>query len=118
MKYYVYPGIYRKDIDVVSEITGVEAALITSRNQTPKVVMARHILFYARHLQGLNLHQISKDTSITNHSTVIYAINTVKNRLQTDHFFRPVVGEMVNILGLMEEHNEVLRDLKKEFWIN
>lgn len=116
--YYVYPGVYRSDIDTVSEITQVPVKDINSKSRHTNIVVARHILFYIRFLRGAKLKAVASGTNITNHSSVIHSIRVVKRLLQTDKAFRAVVGAAIVRIGLIEAHNKIIADLKQEFWIH
>lgn len=116
--YYVYPGVYRSDIDTVSEITQVSVKEIKSKSRLIHIVRARHLLFYVRFLRGAKLKAVASGTNITNHASVIHSIRAVKRRLQTEPAFRAVVAAAIIRLGLIEQHNNIINELKREFWIN
>lgn len=83
----------------VSESTGIPVALMVSRSRKQEVVHARYLAIYLA-------HTITKDTYATigsqfggrDHSTVLYAIQSISKRLKLDPILKKTVGSLLNQL--------------------
>ena len=83
----------------VSESTGIPVALMVSRSRKQEVVHARYLAIYIA-------HTVTKDTYSTigtqfggrDHSTVLYAIQSISKRLKLDPGLKKTVSSLLNQL--------------------
>jgi len=83
----------------VSELTGIPVPLMVSRSRKQEVVHARYLAIYLS-------HTITKDTYSTigtqfggrDHSTVLYAIQSISKRLKLDPGLKKTVSSLLNQL--------------------
>ena len=83
----------------VSESTGIPVTLMVSRSRKQEVVHARYLAIYLA-------HTITKDTYATigsqfggrDHSTVLYAIQSISKRLKLDPILKKTVDSLLNQL--------------------
>ncbi len=70
---------------------------IKSRKRTANISIARMVSMYCvREITGCSMEMIGEEFGNRDHSTVVYACNTVENRLKTDTRFRETVEDIIN----------------------
>lgn len=69
-------------IEIVCEETGIEYAALLKKNRRREVVIARQLIaFYCKGCTGLSLKSIGELLGGRDHTTVIHAVNTIKDLL-------------------------------------
>jgi len=114
--YYAYPGIPFSPTQIVSDITGIPTNTIYARTRKREIVKARKIVILTKHLAGNKICHIAKEFKV-NHATIIHSLRTLKEELQTTEPTRLMVAKAINRLQLVDEYNQYLQKIKKEFWI-
>ena len=90
MNPYAIPGLKTKDeviADIVAEIWEVPKEAITTKTRQREVVEARQVLMtYRKIVTGKSLKKVGKEFG-KDHATVLHAIRTVNNLVETDKVF-------------------------------
>lgn len=85
--------------DRVAGAWRVRPEALTSKQRTRMVTEARHVAMYAiRELLGLPLKQIGGHFGDRDHSTVLYSIQKVQQRMESDQDFRARVSDAMEEL--------------------
>jgi len=96
---YLRPTSINLIQEVVAEHFHISLADMTARKRTREVVFPRQLAMYlARELLKASFPEIAKRFGGKDHSTVIYACNKVRERLQTDSHLRVLLNELTDIL--------------------
>lgn len=87
---YAIPGMKTKDeavSDIVAEIWEVPKEALTTKTRQREVVEARQVLMtYRKLVTGKSLKKVGKEFG-KDHATVLHAIQTVNNLIETDKVF-------------------------------
>lgn len=82
-------------IDIVSAETNISHKLIKARNRKFDVVLARQLFFYfAKKYTRSSARAIGKFAGNRDHSTVLYGIQSINDRIDTDPDFRERVKKV------------------------
>ncbi|GAB4324906.1 MAG: chromosomal replication initiator protein DnaA [Candidatus Zixiibacteriota bacterium] len=86
-------------VATVSDLFGVPKDAILSKRRTQQVALARHTCMYlARTLTNLSLKAIGAEFGGKDHSTVIHAVNTVRDSIGHDAHLRSLVEQAQSTL--------------------
>jgi chromosomal replication initiator protein len=90
----------RDIIDAAAEEFGVRQDELLARDRRPSVASARQVAMYlARELTQQSLPEIGRQMGNRNHSTVLHAVNRVRDSLTTDPAVRSAVDKLRSRLG-------------------
>ncbi len=82
----------QKIIEVTADFFGIDPKLITSKHRSSHIVLPRQVAMYiARELTSLSTVKIGKSFGSKDHTTVLYAIEKIKNLRQLD----PEINEKI-----------------------
>lgn len=92
--------LVRKVAAVVAGPFGVRSALIFSRDRTERAVAARHAtVAICREVGGLSSVELGRLMK-RDHAAILYALNSVRDRLSTDRLFCSRYGSARRAMGL------------------
>ena len=84
--------------DVISMITSefsVTARDLTGKSRTQKVSLPRQIgMYLSRELTEHSLEEVGRFFGNRDHTTVLYAVQKIKNRVKDDRMFRDLLGNL------------------------
>jgi chromosomal replication initiator protein len=84
---------------VVAQIFGIAEGVILSKRRTQDVAMARQVAMYlARTLTSMSLKMIGAEFGGRDHSTVIHAVNVVRDQLKCDPDLKFRVDQAISTL--------------------
>lgn len=90
------PVTIDKIIGEVGKIYNVEPEDICSKKRTANISQARKVAIYViQVVTGMPYAEIGKKFSGRDHSTVVYAINSVKDEMERDSSFRSIVEDII-----------------------
>jgi chromosomal replication initiation ATPase DnaA len=79
----------------VSSITGISVKDMVSYSRKQEIVKARHLAINECHYQRLgHLAQIGSHFSIVHHTTIIYIVNTIRDRCTYDKDLKDLVNKI------------------------
>lgn len=85
----------------VAEYFDIDPEKIRKKGQQGDMVEARQIAIWCiRQLTQLSLKAIGDYYAGRDHSTIIYSIQTVNNRIQTDYHYRTNMNNICLLLGI------------------
>ncbi len=91
------PVTIEKITSEVGRTYNVSVEDIKSRKRTANISIARMVSMYCvREITGTSMELIGTEFGNRDHSTVVYACNTVESRLKTDTRFRETVEDIIN----------------------
>lgn len=83
-------------ITEVARTTGVTDEKIRSKDKTAKVSFARQLSMYIiREMTGISMKEIGAQFGGRDYSTTIYAINQIKNQLETDSSLQNMIENII-----------------------
>ena len=83
-------------ISEVSRTTGVPDEKIRSKDKTAKVSFSRQLAMYIiREMTGISMKEIGAQFGGRDYSTTIYAINQIKNQLETDSSLQTMIETII-----------------------
>ncbi len=86
---------------IVCEYFSIPEDLVRARTRKREVVQARQVaMFFAKQFTKHSLKTIGLHFGGRDHSTVIHAIQSVENQIDTDHKFREIIDEIRRKLEL------------------
>ncbi len=90
------PVTVEKIITEVGKIYSVSPEEMRSPKRAANISNARKVAIYViQHVTGLSYESIGKEFNGRDHSTVVYAINDVKKKMEKDNSFRSVVEDII-----------------------
>ncbi len=82
-------------LDVVCRHFGVKVADLQGRRRSQSIALPRQVaMFLARSLTALSLEEIGGHFGGRDHSTVLYAIEKIRSRVEADRGFAQLLGDM------------------------
>ena len=82
-------------VQLVSEYYNIDENCIMSQSRKREIVQVRQIaMFFAKQLTKLSLKSIGTQLGKKDHATVLHAINTVNNLMETDRRFKNQIEEL------------------------
>lgn len=104
---FVYPGLSVQDPDIYFSIKsafGISPELLKSKTRIREIVEARMaVSYYKRTVLGYTFVQIGDSLNI-NHATVVHAVKTASDLLETDKLFRMKYEKLLE--GLKKWRNQ------------
>lgn len=83
-------------ISVVSETYNVKLSDLVSKKRTKSIVLPRQVAMYLmKERLSLSLKEIGAHFGGRDHSTVKYAVDSIKNQLETDEFLREITNKII-----------------------
>ena len=90
------PVTIEKIILEVGKVYNVSAADIRGKSRRQEVAEARKMSMYIiKEVCGLTMEEIGKEFGGRDHSTVVYSISNVSQRLKTDSFYRDTAEDII-----------------------
>ena len=90
------PVTIEKIISEVARTYNISSADIRSRKRSANISTARMLAMHCvREITGLSMEEIGKQFGDRDHSTVVYACNTIQTRLQTDTSLREHTEDII-----------------------
>lgn len=90
------PVTIDKVISEVGKIYNVEPSEMRSQRRTSNISQARKVAIYViQDVTGLSYEAIGQEFSGRDHSTVVYAIKSVKQEMEKDSNFRSIVEDII-----------------------
>lgn len=90
------PVTIEKIINEVGKIYNVEPSEMRSKRRTASISQARKVAIYViQNVTGMPYATIGQEFSRRDHSTVVYAINSVKEEMERDSSFRSIVEDII-----------------------
>lgn len=90
--------IFNQYVDKISDLFRLEPDLLFSKTKRRDVVEARYLLYYLCAKRPMSVGYIQKYMHergyVINHSTIIYGISVVENRLNDDRDYVSVVRDI------------------------
>jgi len=94
------PVTVERVINEIASIYGLTGEEIRSKKRSANISTARQIAIYVIHrITGLSYTEIGKEFGGRDHSTVVYAVNKVKNIIQNNKAFRNTVDDLIKNIG-------------------
>jgi chromosomal replication initiator protein len=82
-------------LDAVTRRFGVRVSDLQSRRRTQSIVLPRQVVMYlARELTNLSLEEIGRYLGGRDHTTVIYALGKIQDRLEVDGDFAAQIAHL------------------------
>lgn len=96
------PVTVEKIIDEVSHIYNVTAEEIISQKRSSQISTARQVAMYViYHITGLSYTAIGQEFGGRDHSTVVYAINKVKDIIKKDPNYKATIDDLLKNMNNM-----------------
>ena len=90
------PVTIEKIISEVARTYNISSADIRSRKRSQNISTARMVAMHCvREITGLSMEEIGKQFGDRDHSTVVYACNTIQSRLETDTSLRERTEDII-----------------------
>ena len=90
------PVTIEKIIIEVGKVYNVSITDIRGKGRRQEIAEARKMSMYIiKEVCGLTMEEIGKEFSGRDHSTVVYSIKDVSNRLKTDSFYHDTVEDII-----------------------
>jgi chromosomal replication initiation ATPase DnaA len=90
--------IFNQYVERVCDLFGISKEKLFSRSKKTEIVDARYLLYYLCHKRPMNISYIQKymlsNDYPTQHTTIIYGINTVDKRIKEDADYMQVVKDI------------------------
>lgn len=106
MNYMIAPGVFEREKTIesiqknISEFYNVPLELMNSETRRREIVQVRQIaMFFAKGETGKSLESIGNKIGGKDHGTVLHAIKTVKNLIETDKKFKNQIIEIQKKYG-------------------
>jgi chromosomal replication initiator protein len=94
------PMTIEKVINEVANIYGLTADELRSKKRSANISTARQIAIFVVHkITGLSYVEIGKEFGGRDHSTVVYAVNKVKDIIAKDTAYRNTVEDLIRNVG-------------------
>ncbi|MDR0197825.1 MAG: chromosomal replication initiator protein DnaA [Oscillospiraceae bacterium] len=94
------PVTVERIINEVANIYNVTPDEIRSQKRSAQISTARQIaIFVINRITGISYTEIGKEFGGRDHSTIVYAINKVKNIIQKDKSYRATIDDIVKNIG-------------------
>ena len=94
------PVTVERVINEVASIYGLTAEEIRSKKRNANISTARQISIYVVHkITGLSYIEIGKQFGGRDHSTVVYAVNKVKDTIKENKEYRNTVDDLIKNIG-------------------
>ncbi|MGQ0552349.1 MAG: chromosomal replication initiator protein DnaA [Planctomycetota bacterium] len=82
-------------LEVVCKHFGVRVAEISGRRRTQSIALPRQVaMFLSRKLTSLSLEEVGGHFGGRDHSTVLYAVDRVRSRMETDRNFAQLMADL------------------------
>ncbi|MEG0804014.1 MAG: chromosomal replication initiator protein DnaA [Pygmaiobacter sp.] len=90
------PITIEKIVSEVARTYNITPVDIRSRKRNSNISGARKTAMYVVHeITGMTMQEIGKEFGGRDHSTVVYSINEVKNKIEIDQRFREIIEDIV-----------------------
>lgn len=90
------PVTIEKIVSEVARTYNITPADIRSRKRNSNISNARKAAMYVvQNITGMTMQEIGKEFGGRDHSTVVYSINEVKEKLETDSRFREIIEDII-----------------------
>jgi len=94
------PVTVEKIINEVATIYNVTSGEIRSQSRSAQISTARQVAIYVIHkITGLSYTAIGQEFGGRDHSTIVYAINKVKNIIKKDNSYRASIEDIIKNMG-------------------
>ena len=103
------PALSHVTLDQITELVTSEFSVtmrdLTGKSRSQPHAMPRQIsMFLVRELLSLPFEEIGRRFGGRDHTTVMYSVQKVKDRMSADRMFRDLVNNMVSRLGVPNRH--------------